>query len=33
VVARHGAAAGGAQAEALSSFDSQLWEKLMAVVR
>ena len=33
VVARHGAAAGGAQAEALSSFDSQLWERLMAVVR
>jgi CubicO group peptidase (beta-lactamase class C family) len=29
VVVRHGAAAGGTQAEALSSFDSQLWERLM----
>jgi hypothetical protein len=30
VVARHGGAAGGTRSEALSSFDSQLWEKLMA---
>jgi CubicO group peptidase (beta-lactamase class C family) len=31
VVARYGASAGGTQSEALSSFDSQLWERLTAV--
>jgi len=32
VAVRHGGAAGSAPAEALSSFDSQLWTRLMAVV-